>query len=477
MIAPGKSYKELASRAIEDKRLKENLKFIQQRIGKGTFAFWEDERNSQARERVKEQRLSSLRHLDVLLAELARKVREQGGKVYFAATAEDATAYIAKVARDHQVKRVVKGKSMTTHEIGLHSIFEEMGIEVLETDLGEYIVQLAGDSSSHIIAPCNHMNKEQIADLFHNKLGMEKTDDPELLIKKARMVLRKKMLSAEMGITGCNLACAETGQICLVSNEGNIRMATTVTKVQVAVMGMERVVPTLQDLCDTLQLLTMSAAVQDISTYVSFIGAPEPAGRGDGPQEFHLVVVDDGRSKILGDEEFREILCCIRCGACLNACPVYGRIGGHAYNSAYPGPIGAVISPLLDGVNKHADLCQGETLCGACRDICPVSMDIPRMLLALRKHLANGSRYWNTEKESRIESYGWWIFGYASAHPGVYRALLKIVRLVLRPLGDKDGWIERMFGPAAGWTKYRDLRPLARRSFRERRQKITDGGR
>lgn len=468
MIASDKSYRELAAAAIQDEQLRDNINFIQQRIGKGTFAFWEDEGNRQWRTRVKEQRERSLEHLDILLATLAEKIRNRGGNVYFAKTADDAVAYIGKVAREHDVKRVVKGKSMTSHEIGMHPVLEDMDTEVLETDLGEYIVQLAGSAPSHIIAPCTHMNKEQIADLFHEKLGMEKSVEPEVLVREARNVLRKKLLSADMGITGCNLACAETGQICLVSNEGNIRMATTLPKVHVAVMGMERVVPTLQDFSDTLQLLTMAAAVQDISTYVSFMGGPETTDNGDGPEEFHLVIVDNGRSKILGDGEFREILSCIRCGACLNACPVYGRIGGHAYNANYPGPIGAVISPLLEGVNRHADLCTGETLCGACKDICPVSNDIPRMLLALRRTLAQGSEYWNTSRHSRTEGYGWGVFGYVTAHPGLYRTLLKIGRLAMKPFAGTDGWTKKLFGPAAGWTKHRDLRPMARRSFSER---------
>ncbi|WP_163338928.1 LutB/LldF family L-lactate oxidation iron-sulfur protein [Desulfopila sp. IMCC35008] len=473
MSTSRKSYSELAAEAIEDKRLKRNLNMIQEKIGKNVFAFWENEENRKWRDRVKERRLRTLDHLDILLAQLASKVEDNGGKVYFAQTAEDATSYISELANKHDVKHVVKGKSMTTHEIGLDQALEGMGIEVLETDLGEYIVQLAGDTPSHIIAPCIHMNKEQIADLFHEKLEMERSDDPETLTLEARNVLRKKMLAADMGITGCNLACAETGQISLVSNEGNIRMATTVPKVHVAVMGMERLVPTLKDHCDTVQLLTKSAAVQDISTYLSFIGAPETLDNGDGPQEFHLVIVDNGRSKILGDEDFKEILCCIRCGACLNACPVYGRIGGHSYNANYPGPIGAVISPLLEGVNKHADLCKGETLCGACKDICPVNNDIPRMLLALRKNLANGSEYWNVKKQSRVEGYGWSIFGYVTTKPGVYRTLLKIGRVALKPFGKKGGYIERMFGPAAGWTKNRDLPPMAERTFKERWQSRT----
>ena len=225
-------------------------------------------------------------------------------------------------------------------EIDIDPALQAEGIEVIETDLGEYIIQLADDTPSHIIAPCIHMDRNDIGKLFTEKLGIEPTTDPQELTNVARKALREELLSADMGITGCNLACAETGQISLVSNEGNIRMATTMPKIHVALMGMERVTATMDEHRETIQLLTQGAALQKLSTYVSFTGGPKSANDPDGPEEFHLVVIDNGRSKILGDDDFRESLACIRCGACLNICPVYGKIGGHAYNSPYPGPIG-----------------------------------------------------------------------------------------------------------------------------------------
>lgn len=462
------SYRTRTFRAIQDVRLKESIGVIQERIGKGAMKFWDKGHNRDLRRRVKKNRMESLEYLDILLAELAKKIRKNGGKVFFASTAREAVEYTCRVAEKNGVKRVVKGKSMLTHEIGLDSELEKMGIEVLETDLGEFIVQLAGDKPSHIIAPCIHMNKTQISDLFNEKLGVKKTENPEELTRAARKILRQKMLSADMAVTGCNLACAETGQVSLVSNEGNIRMATTLPKVHVAVMGMERIVTTLKDHSETVQLLTQSAALQDISTYLSFVGRQSVAGSGDGPEEFHLVVVDNGRSKILGDTEFKEVLSCIRCGGCLNVCPVYGHVGGHAYNSVYPGPIGAVLSPLLEGVNKYADLCKGETLCGACKDVCPVENDIPRMLLVLRKHLANGSDYWNVKKQGRIEGWGWSLFSSLISRPFLYRLFVKSGRNLMKPFQKEGGWINSVPGFASGWTKNRALRPMASMTFYER---------
>ncbi len=283
----------------------------------------------------------------------------------------------------------------------------------------------------------------------------------------ARKALREELLSADMGITGCKLACAETGQISLISNEGNIRMATTMPKIHVALMGMERVTATMDEHRETIQLLTQGAALQKLSTYVSFTGGPRGEHDPDGPEEFHLVVIDNGRSKILGDDDFRESLACIRCGACLNICPVYGKIGGHAYNSPYPGPIGAVITPLLDGVNKHADLCKGETLCGACLDVCPVKNDLPRMLSVLRYKLAYGDNHWNVRQHNVAESYVYAAWQKAISHSSAYKRMIKTVRLFQKPFVGKNNMIHRMTGLAAGWTDDRDLPPIAKKTFSE----------
>ena len=458
-------YRSAAAAGIGSEQLQKSLHGLQNRFGRGAMELWAGMVDQEMRDRVKDSRMRTFEHLDIVLTELAKNVRARGGHVHFAVTAQDAVAYTLGVARNNEVKRVVKGKSMTSMEVDIDPALEREGIEVVETDLGEYIIQLAGDKPSHIIAPCIHLNRDQIGRLFADKLGIDYTDDPPTLTMAARRALREKLLSADMGLTGCNLACAETGQISLVSNEGNIRMATTMPRVVVALMGMERVVATMAEHRETLQLLTRGAALQKLSTYVSFLGGPAAKSDPDGPKEFHLVIIDNGRSKILADPEFREVLACIRCGACLNICPVYGKIGGHAYNSPYSGPIGAVVTPLLFGINKHADLCKGETLCGACRDICPVKNDLPRMLAALREKLAYGSERWDTSPHNKNEARAFRFWRLLVAHPLLYRAAIALGRLLQRPFVGKDGMIGRMTGPASGWTDGRNLPPIARRTF------------
>lgn len=462
---PPSPYRTTAAAGIASPRLQKSLRTIQNRFGKGAMALLAGLEDKELRHRVKAARMLTLEHLDIVLAELAENVRVRGGRVYFAANGEDAIRYTLEVATRNKVKRVVKGKSMTSMEIDIDPALAGAGIEVVETDLGEYIIQLAGDRPSHIIAPCIHLDRQQIGALFAEKLGIDATDDPPTLTMAARRALREKMLGAEMGLTGCNLACAETGQISLVSNEGNIRMATTMPPVHVALMGMERVVTTMDEHRQALQLLTRGAALQKLSTYVSFLGGPAGTNDPDGPREFHLVILDNGRSRILADPEFREVLACLRCGACLNICPVYGKIGGHAYHSPYCGPIGAVVTPLLDGINKHADLCKGETLCGACKAICPVEIDLPRMLAGLRHKLAYGSDRWNTRQHSPVEAWVFSLWRLLVTHGFLYRSLIRIGWLLQRPFVKKNKMIGRMAGIAGGWTADRDLPPLARQTF------------
>ncbi len=459
------TYRSAAAAGIASPRLQKSLHGLQDRFGKGAMEIWATMDDREMRHRVKDSRMNTFAHLDIILAELAKNVRARGGQVHFAATAQEAIDYTLAVAKKNKVKRVVKGKSMTSAEINIDPALEGASIEVVETDLGEYIIQLAGDKPSHIIAPCIHLDRNQIGELFAEKLGIDYSNDPPTLTMAARSALREKMLGAEMGLTGCNLACAETGQISLVSNEGNIRMATTMPPVLVALMGMERVVATLDEHREALHLLTRGAALQKLSTYVSFLGGPANADDPDGPKEFHLVIIDNGRSKILADPEFREVLACIRCGACLNICPVYGKIGGHAYNSPYCGPIGAVVTPLLDGINKHADLCKGETLCGACKDICTVEIDLPRMLAALRHKLAYGSDRWNTRQHNPIEAYVYSLWKLLVSNSFLYRLSLRLGWLLQRPFVKKNKMISKMAGLADGWTADRDLPPLAGRTF------------
>ncbi len=465
------SYTDEAVKGLSSSCLQRSLKNIQNRFGKGAMAYWETMEDGELRDKVKKKRMATLENLDVVLSLLADNVHKNGGHVYFAKTAEDANGYCLRIAKKNDVKIVVKGKSMTSAEIGIDEVLQKNDIEVIETDLGEYIVQLAEDKPSHIIAPCIHMDRHQIGKLFEEKLGIDYTDDPPTLTQAARKALRQKMLHADMGITGCNIGCAETGKISLVSNEGNIRMATTMPKVHLALMGIERVAATMADHQGMLQLLTQGAALQKLSTYVSYVGGPVKANDPDGPKEFHLVIIDNGRSKILGDEDFREVLACIRCGACLNICPVYGRIGGHAYNSPYSGPIGAVITPLLYGINEYADLCKGESLCGACLDVCPVKNDLPRMLLTLRQKLAYGDKKWRVRQHKPAEAFVFKIWRILISSGWMYRLALRSARLFQKPFVSKSGMISKMFGPAGKWTKDRDLPPLASKSFSERWKK------
>lgn len=463
-----KSYKKLAREAMGNKRLQAAVQMIQNGYGRGAQVVWENEMDPQnVRTKAKAARLRTLEHLDIVLERLAEKIRSRGGHVYFAETAEDARNYCLEVARKHNVHRVVKGKSMTSAEIEVDRVLEADGIEVVETDLGEFIIQQAGDAPSHIIAPCIHMDRQQVGKLFEEKLDIPYTDDPPTLTKAARKALREKLLTAEMGLSGCNIACAETGHVVLVSNEGNIRMSTTMPKVHMAFMGMERVASTLAEHDMLLRLLCRGAAVQKIGTYVSFLGGPRQPGESDGPEEFHLVIVDNGRMKMLADPRFREVLACIRCGACLNVCPVYGRIGGHAYNSPYSGPIGAVVTPLFDGVNKHADLCQGESQCGACKDICPMGNDLPRMLSELRHMLAYGDSYWGVKPASLSDSLTFKAWAAAMSSRTKYNGLIKCARMMQKPFVKNDA-LRMPLGPLHKWNRTRTFPPLAKQTFAER---------
>lgn len=466
------SYNEAARQGLANPCLQRSLHGLQAHYGKGALALWRTLPDPTLRSRVKARRMETLAHLDRVLEQLADGIRARGGQVFFAATAAEANEYVRELARRQGVRRVVKGKSMLSAEIGIDAALAADGIEVVETDLGEYIVQMAGSTASHIIAPCIHMDRQQIGRLFAKHLHIPYTDDPPTLTRAARKALRQHLLTADMGLTGCNFACAETGQITLVSNEGNIRMATTMPRLHVALMGMERIVATLDDQRDLLQLLTQAAALQKLSTYVSCVGGPSPAGDPDGPEEFHLVIIDNGRSRILADPEFREVLACIRCGACLNICPVYGRIGGHAYGSPYSGPIGAVVTPLLAGINRHADLCKGETLCGACRDVCPVANDLPRMLAALRHKLAYGDPGWQVRPQNRLEAIGFKFWQKIVGSRMLYEAFFKFFRALQRPFTGQEEMIGRLPGFDGGWTGGRDLPPLASSSFRERWRQV-----
>ncbi len=460
-----------AKEAMKDSNLQKALSSFQHRIGPATAATYQKlPEGPELRLKAHDMRMRAIENLDVLLEVLADNIHRRGGRVFFAATAKEAVDYCLQVAHQHRVKKIVKGKSMVTEEIGFNEALIAAGIEVTETDLGEYIIQLAREHPSHIIAPAIHKTRKDIGRLFADKLGIPYTDDPPTLTQAARKALRAKFMAADMGVSGCNLACAETGHITTVSNEGNIRMSTTLPQIHVAFMGMERVVASLEEHDILFRLLARGAAAQNMAGYVSYVGGPATSDQSDGPQEFHLIIIDNGRSRILADVEFREMLCCIRCAACLNVCPVYGKIGGHAYGFAYSGPVGAVVTPMLVGINRAKDLCQGETLCGACQDACPVNIDIPRMLLALRAKLADGDKDWNVVRNSLAEKAAFQFWAWVISKRARYDRFLQLGYLAQKWMPGADGMISRLPLALHGWTRSRDIKSVAKASFKKRWQ-------
>jgi L-lactate dehydrogenase complex protein LldF len=362
-----------------------------------------------------------------VLARFADNVLAAGGHVHWAVDAADANAYITGLARERGVHSVVKGKSMATEETALNDALEAEGIDVVETDLGEWIIQLAHQTPSHIIAPAVHLDRHQVRDILQPVAGPDRQLDsvPEHLAAFAREQLRARFLAADMGVTGCNLGVAETGSVVLVENEGNGRLSSTIPRIHVAVMGMERVVDTWDQLDLMINLLPRSGTGQHISTYTNIVTGPRREGEVDGPDELHVVILDNRRSEVLGTE-LQEILSCIRCGACLNVCPVYRQVGGHAYGWVYSGPVGAVLTPLLASNHPEAaELPNASTLCGACMDACPVSIPLQDLLLTLRRR--------NAAAEGRGEHAGWSAWASAWSRPLTYRASLKAAALG-RPL-------------------------------------------
>jgi L-lactate dehydrogenase complex protein LldF len=407
------------------------------------------------RDRARAIRLHTLANLDRYLSQFADSVTSNGGSVFFAADATEANDYITRVATDRDVHRIVKAKSMLTEEIRLNDALERHGLEVIETDLGELIVQLSGDRPSHIIAPILHKTRFEVGELFRDRMDVDYTDDPEELNTIARRYLRHRFLTADMGISGVNVAVASTGSICLVTNEGNGRLSTTAPRIHIAVMGMERIVPSIGDLGVILEVLARSATGQKLSSYTNILTGPRRSWEPDGPDELHVVIVDNGRSKVLAGST-AEILACIRCGACLNACPVYKVVGGHAYGTTYQGPVGAALTPSLFDLEEWADLPYASTLCGACLEVCPVRIEIPHLLLEQRRRTveAKVGPMW-MKRPLRL-------YASIATHPRRYRRLLSIGGLVGRFV--RSGWISRLPWRASAWTDTRDL-SAPRRSF------------
>jgi L-lactate dehydrogenase complex protein LldF len=398
-----------------------------------------------------------LARLDDYLVQFESAAQAAGAHVHWARDAAEANAIVVDIARAHGVSEVVKMKSLTTDEIGLNDALAAAGIAALETDFAELILQLDGDWPSHILVPAIHRNRTEIRDLFARTIADGTlTDDPRDLAEAARVYLREKFLDAKLGVSGANFGVAETGTICIVESEGNGRMCTTLPPVLVTVLGIEKLVPSFADLEVFLQLLPRSSTGERMNPYTSLWTGVTP---GDGPQELHIVLLDAGRTRVLADEVGRVALHCIRCSACLNVCPVYSRTGGHAYGSVYPGPIGAILTPQLIGVENAASLPYASTLCGACYEVCPVKIDIPNVLLHLRAKVVE---HGGVSRERLAMRAAAWVFGSARR----LRLAQRFGRVAQKPLL-RDGSIRRLPGPLAGWTRGRTMKPVAPESFRE----------
>jgi L-lactate dehydrogenase complex protein LldF len=438
---------------------------------------WEELR-SQARA-IKDE---TLLHLDQYLEQFTANAEAAGAQIHWARDAAEANDIVCRLARERDARLVVKSKSMVTEETHLNAALESHGVEAVETDLGEYIIQLAGETPSHIIVPAIHKTKGQIAQLFTDRLGIEKTDNVDKLTATARVILREKFAAADIGISGVNFGVAETGTILILENEGNIRFTTSLPKTHIALMGIEKVIPRFADLEVFLKLLPRSGTGQHLTSYQSLITGTKRSAAAEGPDELHIILLDNGRSRMLGHPVTRQSLACIRCGACLNACPVYQQIGGHAYGSVYPGPIGAVITPQLFGLSKSAQLPYASSLCGACREVCPVKIDIPELLLYLRAEITEGSQQsaggsrQESVKGHPMERFAFKVWAAVMMRPRLYELSVKVLRVFQRfvisdgKIGQVGGLLSSLAPPLAAWTGARDLRPIEPRSFREQWQ-------
>jgi len=421
---------------------------------------WQELR--QAGKAIKEHTLRNLGHY---LERLEASVTRAGGVVHWARDAGEANRIVRDLVAQTGAREVVKVKSMTTDEIGLNEALAEDDVVAIETDLAELIVQLAEEEPSHILVPAIHKNRAEIRELFLEAFALDRgelSDDPAQLAAAARRFLRERFLEARVGISGANFAVAETGTIGVVESEGNGRMCTTLPETLITVMGVEKLVPTWRDLEVFLQLLPRSSTAERMNPYTSFWSGVRD---GDGPRSFHLVLLDAGRSLTLRDDVGRETLRCIRCSACLNVCPVYERVGGHAYGSVYPGPIGAILNPQLRNGPHDAELPYASTLCGACYEVCPVAIDIPTILVEMRRRGVEERRSRSVLPASSLEDAALRVAARVFASPSRYEAAQRLARLGQAPFV-KNGVLRGLPGPLAGWSDARDLRPVPRTSFR-----------
>lgn len=453
-------FKHTARKNLHDVRLQQALHRLQERfVGARAAALTDIDDLPRLRAAATEIRQHALTHLDVYLEQFERQVAASGGQVHWARDAAEVNRILLELAARYQVRKVAKSKSMVSEECGINEMLAANGIEVIETDLGEYILQLAREPPSHIVAPVVHKNKEDIADLFVRHHHRPRTTEIAELCREAREMLRPHFLSADMGISGANFLVAETGSALIVTNEGNGRLVTTLPRVHVAITGIEKVVPTLEDVSVLLRLLTRSATGQSITNYVSVLTGHKRASDLDGPEHFHVILVDNGRSQLLGTE-LEAMLRCIRCGACMNHCPVYQNIGGHAYGWVYPGPMGSVLTPNLVGLSEARDLPNASTFCGACAEVCPVSIPLPDLLRHLRvRQLEQGLR--PRRERGSLRVWAWF-----AQHPRAYAWASRLAARLLRAVANRRGMIRRL-PLAGGWTDGRDFPAPSGRTFRD----------
>jgi L-lactate dehydrogenase complex protein LldF len=454
------AFKRKAHDNLHNPQLQHALTRLQERfVGARATALADIDNYAELRAAATEIRRHTLEHLDAYLTHFEQQVTDSGGQVHWAQDAAQVNRLLRDIARRHQVRKVAKSKSMVTEECAVNEALGQAGIEVIETDLGEYILQLADEPPSHIVAPVVHKNKEEVADLFaHHHRRPRQTGIAELC-REAREMLRPHFLSADMGISGANFLIAETGSALIVTNEGNGRLVTTLPRVHVVVTGIEKVVPTLEDVSVLLRLLPRSATGQAITNYVSVLTGARRAGDTDGPEHLYVILADNGRTRLLGTA-LEPMLRCIRCGACMNHCPVYQAIGGHAYGWVYPGPMGSVLTPNFVGLNEARDLPNASTLCGACAEVCPVGIPLPDLLRSLRvRQVEQGLR-------PRTERLLLRLWSWLAQRPALYALATRIGARALRALADERGMITRL-PPNPGWTGGRDFPAPEGRTFRE----------
>ena len=454
------NFKRQVTIKLADARLQDALSRLQTRFVEGRSAVIGEIHDLQesrtAAAAIRDLVLNDLEHW---LLQFEQHATARGAIVHWAESGEEANRIVAEIAAQHNVRTAAKSKSMVSEECGLNEALELAGVKVMETDLGEYILQLSHEAPSHIVAPVVHKNKEQISDLFAEKHGLPRKTGIADLCREAREVLRPAFLNADMGISGGNFLVAETGSVLIVTNEGNGRLVTTLPRVHVAITGIEKVVPTLEDVTTLLRLLPRSATGQSITNYVSVLTGIKNKEDHDGPEHFHIILLDNGRSSLIGSE-MQEMLRCIRCGACMNHCPVYQNIGGHAYGWVYPGPMGSILTPLLSGLGKSPDLPNASTFCGACAAVCPVKIPLPDLLRKLReKQMEQGMK-------SRRETFFLRVWAWLALHPAIYALTTKIGVRLMSMLGGKDKLLHFLPG-ATGWTNGRDFPAPAGKTFRE----------